>query len=282
MLTASLFSIIHLPLVICSLVSALRVCDQFKTPPLGTSAETLTAWEVHDQQLLDYISSVIPEALAHTGSTAFDHHLQGVQLILRHWNASSALCDAGLFHSIYGTEGFQGFKLSLAHRKTIQELIGKEAERLVWIFCMLDRYSLDQSLYVLDDISQSQRRFELLSRPELGRFPIVLRDEEEWLDFIELTLADWLEQVEGAAEKKNPLFEWEKGEAWSYRRLAYAKMADILAERRGLTIARETLNAIYAMEPEVTRHLHQEITPPMSQAAREAREALTYRDQSCE
>lgn len=26
-------------------------------------------------------------------------------------------------------------------------------------------------------------------------------DEEEWLDFLELTLADWLEQVEGAAEK---------------------------------------------------------------------------------
>ena len=26
-------------------------------------------------------------------------------------------------------------------------------------------------------------------------------DENEWLDFLELTLADWLEQVEGAAEK---------------------------------------------------------------------------------
>lgn len=26
-------------------------------------------------------------------------------------------------------------------------------------------------------------------------------DEDEWLDFLELTLADWLEQVEGAAEK---------------------------------------------------------------------------------
>jgi hypothetical protein len=28
-----------------------------------------------------------------------------------------------------------------------------------------------------------------------------VEDEEEWLDFLELTLADWLEQVEGAAEK---------------------------------------------------------------------------------
>ena len=134
-------SIIHL-MVMSPLVSTLRVCDQFRTPPHGTTRETLTAWEAHDQQLLDYISSVIPEALAHTGSTAFDHHLQGVQQILRHWNASSKLCDAGLFHSIYGTEGYQGFKLSLAHRPAIQQLIGKEAERLVWIFCTLDRYSL--------------------------------------------------------------------------------------------------------------------------------------------
>jgi hypothetical protein len=30
---------------------------------------------------------------------------------------------------------------------------------------------------------------------------IFAEDEEEWLDFLELTLADWLEQVEGAAEK---------------------------------------------------------------------------------
>lgn len=29
----------------------------------------------------------------------------------------------------------------------------------------------------------------------------IVADEEEWLDFLELTLADWLEQVEGAAEK---------------------------------------------------------------------------------
>ena len=75
-----------------------------------------------------------------------------------------------------------------------------------------------------------------------------------------LSLADWLEQVEGASEKSNPLFEWSKGEAWSYRRLAYSKMADILVKRRGLIIARDTLNAIYDVEPEATRHLHQPIT----------------------
>ena len=47
----------------------------------------------------------------------------------------------------------------------------------------------------------------------LGRFPIPLEDEEEWLDFLELSLADRLEQVEGAALKENKLFGWKKGEA---------------------------------------------------------------------
>ena len=36
------------------------------------------------------------------------------------------------------------------------------------------------------------------ARDELGRFLIPLQNEEEWLDFLELTLSDWLEQVEGA------------------------------------------------------------------------------------
>jgi hypothetical protein len=140
---------------------------------------------------------------------------------------------------------------------------------------MVDRLTLDNTLHMFDDEPlQKKPSFELLARPELGRFPIPLKDENEWLDFIELTLADWLEQVEGAAERANPLFEWQKGEAWSYRRRAYAKMADVLVSRRGLTIAKETLETIYAMEPEATRHLVQEVTPPMSVAAREAREAI--------
>jgi hypothetical protein len=33
------------------------------------------------------------------------------------------------------------------------------------------------------------------SRPELGRFEIPLGGEQEWVDFLTLSLADWLEQV---------------------------------------------------------------------------------------
>jgi hypothetical protein len=151
------------------------------------------------------------------------------------------------------------------------QLIGTRAERLAWIFCVVDRASVDRTLYNTDKniegsmtgfqdtvsggenssdkqdiekhaVAERKRVFEFTSREELGRFPILLKgllllslllllsifiviitinsfylllysflpllhivtfvvDEEEWLDFLELTLADWLEQVEGAAEK---------------------------------------------------------------------------------
>lgn len=37
----------------------------------------------------------------------FGDHLRAVQRVLREWNAGKELELAGLFHSIYGTEGFQ-------------------------------------------------------------------------------------------------------------------------------------------------------------------------------
>ena len=57
----------------------------------------------------------VPAALAHNGEEAFDQHLVGVQSVLRSWGAPEHLTHAALFHSIYGTEGFQGFSLPLSH-----------------------------------------------------------------------------------------------------------------------------------------------------------------------
>ena len=55
--------------------------------------------------------------------------------------AEEHLCNAALFHSIYGTEGFQGFSLPLSHRVS-----WPKAERLAWIFCMVDRATVDAAL----------------------------------------------------------------------------------------------------------------------------------------
>ena len=56
-----------------------------------------------------------------------------------------------------------------------------------------------------EDLTSFTSVYTFRSRPELGRFQIILT-KEEWLDYLELSLANWLEQVEGAATKANPLF----------------------------------------------------------------------------
>ena len=75
-------------------------------------------------ELVDFIVENIPTDLQHTGSGSFDEHLLGVQAVLRHWKADSYVADAGLFHSIYGTEAFQGHKLPLSKRDKLRSLIG--------------------------------------------------------------------------------------------------------------------------------------------------------------
>jgi hypothetical protein len=86
-----------------------------------------------------------------------------------------------------------------------------------------------------------------------------------------------LEQVEGAATKPSPLFLWEMGEAYAYRRLAYRRMATILSVERNdrlSTIPHAMLEAVMGTEPMETRHLVQARTPPVSEAAARAVAAL--------
>ena len=109
----------------------------------SATAAQKAEWAVRDELLHAKMREHVPAALAHNGEETFDNHLVGVQSVLRSWGACEALCDAALFHSIYGTEGFQGFKLPLAQRGEIAALIGPRAERLAWIFCMVDRATVD-------------------------------------------------------------------------------------------------------------------------------------------
>jgi hypothetical protein len=254
------------------------VASTFKAPNADSFESVAQLWKQQDEALWEYVSSNVPNVLEHTGSSAFDEHLKGVQAVLRGWNAPHHLPKAGLFHSIYGTEGFQGFSLPLSERKTIQKLIGVEAEKLCFIFCMVDRSSVDKTVFAWNDlvVSDEETRYTFKARPELGRFDIEL-SKQEWLDFIELTLVDWLEQVEGAAMKASPLFLWKVGEAYAYRRDAYRKMSNVLAVERAprlSQVAPRMLEQVMSTESQETRHLVQPRTPPVSEAAAAALHAL--------
>lgn len=242
---------------------------------LKCSADQKTKWAQRDVGLHAEMRQRVPAALAHNGEESFDDHLVGVQSVLRAWGAPEHITDAALFHSIYGTEGFQGFSLPLAQRGDIAGLIGARAERLAWIFCMVDRFSVDET--VLDGTKPLVFR----ARLELGAFEIPLKSRAEWLDFLALSLADWLEQVEGASTKRveSPVggLVWAEGEAWGYRRDAYRAMGVLLrdeGEAWVATAAPEMYARVFDREPQASQNVVIPKTPPMGEAAKAAAEAL--------
>ncbi len=71
--------------------------------------------------------------------TTFLAHLQGTWDILDGWGQPEELCCAGLFHSVYGSESFDRPTFSGDERATLQRVLGVEVERLIFLFCTLDR-----------------------------------------------------------------------------------------------------------------------------------------------
>ena len=83
-----------------------------------------------------YLLELGTDQISHSGSTLIKH-LVGVHDILVANGAPQYICDAGLFHSIYGTPAFT--HQSTDDRCTVRDLIGPEAERLVYEFSILQR-----------------------------------------------------------------------------------------------------------------------------------------------
>jgi SM-20-related protein len=74
----------------------------------------------------------------HTGRTLADH-LRGTRDILVSWGMPQHICDAGLYHSIYGNNIFTHKSHPIEDRDTICKFIGVIAEELVYKFCTMDR-----------------------------------------------------------------------------------------------------------------------------------------------
>jgi hypothetical protein len=77
---------------------------------------------------------------SHTQRSLLDH-LRCTQLILELWRAPKYLQDAGLFHSIYGTPVFK--HQSTDDRDAVRELIGEQAEEVVYHFCQIEQPRLE-------------------------------------------------------------------------------------------------------------------------------------------
>ena len=105
---------------------------------------------------LRFLRKASTEQMPHSDVGLFDH-LLGTRRLLVEWKARPALCDAGLFHSVYDTEHYELKAIPLSMRAEVRQLIGDEAESLVWLFCMMRRETLFNQLHKDRDFSVQHR-----------------------------------------------------------------------------------------------------------------------------
>lgn len=173
------------------------------------------------KDLTDYLVALGTADIGHTEKSYLAHAI-GVYNDMKAWNGSDDLCHAALFHSIYGTQQFQGFTLPLEKRPELQNLIGDYAEKIAYVNCFMDRATLDAQL------TEMKEQYPIINR-ETGEEIVLTKSEYD--DLVRLHLCDLLEQVE-------------RSQAWNMRRESYRAMAERLGG-----VALEAYDAVFAREP---------------------------------
>jgi hypothetical protein len=157
------------------------------------------------KRLTDFLLGIGIEQIPHT-QKSYLAHLIAVYRDLEAVGCPEDVCRAGMFHSIYGTEKFQGFTLPLERRGAIRDLIGERAEHLAYLNCAMDRASFDRAL------EQPDEPYRIVDRITRAGVPLSRHDFD---DLCRVHLIDWLEQVPRSRD-------------WGYRRAAYRRMAQRL------------------------------------------------------
>jgi hypothetical protein len=127
----------------------------------------------------------VEEFLAGRGAADLDHpggtllaHLRRTRDTLAGWGARPELQLAGLAHAAYGTDGFPHGLVDLAERAVLAELVGAEAEAIVYAYGSCDRAFTYRELPRMRD-----------------RFTGAVTDAQPRLvgDFVDLTIANELD-----------------------------------------------------------------------------------------
>ncbi len=173
------------------------------------------------QTSLAFFREIGADDVEHSGKS-YLAHATDVHRDLKKWGCAEEVCRAGLFHSIYGTQMFQGFTLPLERRGELAGIIGERAEQLAYLFCAMHRPTFDESVF-----------FEEPPYPYRDRFTDEVIDlpQQDMDDLCTLQVCDWLEQIE-------------RLQKWDYRRAAFDQMA-----RRLGGVAWENYERIFAKAP---------------------------------
>jgi len=175
---------------------------------------------VTQKDLTNFLADLGLATIEHTEKTYLGH-LIAVHRDLQAWGCAEDVCLGGMFHSIYGTQQFQGFTLPLERRGEVQALIGERAEQLGYWNCAMYRPVFDASAIRGEPPHRYQDR---ISGEEIEL------SSADFADLCRIHLCDWLEQVPRCQD-------------WGHRREAYRAMADHLGG-----VALESYERVFAAE----------------------------------
>lgn len=125
-------------------------CDTLDrdTPALTPAAELPWSAEHFGPSVPDLVMLLEAKGageLGHAVTTFTDHLFQSFSIVQR-WRQPHARCMAALFHSAYGSDANDVPLFRLEDRGDLRTWIGAEAERLVLLFCTVDRVRLRTSV----------------------------------------------------------------------------------------------------------------------------------------
>jgi hypothetical protein len=115
-------------------------------------------------------------------------HLLRTASLLQQWGNRPALCLAGLYHAVYGTDGIRGSLVALEHRGVIAGIIGSEAESVAYLYGACDRDAFHPRI-------GTGAPLQFVDRFTLSEYPI---QDTALRDFCELTLANELDLVQSS------------------------------------------------------------------------------------
>lgn len=121
--------------------------------------------------------------MEHSGERLLDH-LVATHDLLASWGARPALCDAALYHSVYGTQFLDEELLGSDERDQVRARIGDEAEALAWLWHAVRRESLAGNLSREDDL-----------QIECQDGAVVGISRRQFEDLVNLMIADAVEQL---------------------------------------------------------------------------------------
>lgn len=134
-------------------------------------------------RLVRFLRASGAERVEHSGESLLDH-LLATRGVLEGWGARRELCDAALFHSVYGTQFLGDELLGTDQREKVRAMIGDDAEAVVWLWHGIKRESMAGNLGRDQDL-----RIELRDGSEAPITP------QQFEDLVNLMVADAVEQL---------------------------------------------------------------------------------------